>query len=320
MYVQAVNDAFTLRRPAMKRTFIILLLSTLAVGVTSGQAPIRPEARAVQGGDVEGPIKRLEARVAHLETSHAELVAELTAIQKQIEGGQLEQAVKACQAVIAARTRVHEEELKTLERQLDYLKRMAARRTRTRRPVGIGQRAQFFQAQTLTGETVKLKDYQDKVIVLEWINFSCPYSRYHYKTKKTMIELANRYQSQGVVWVAVNSTPTVTADDYQAFLKSIGVDALPYPVVDDHEGKIGQAFGATVTPQVMIIDKTGKIAYSGSVDNAPLGKTRPAGAKTINHVDRALSELLNDRPVSTLETVLMGSAVKYTSPPSAKPN
>jgi len=304
----------------MKRTFI-LLLSALALSATVGQAQSsRPGPRIMPGRDAEGSIKRLQARVALLEASHAELVAKLTAIQKQIRGGELEQAVKACQAVIAARTTVHEEELKTLERQLNYLKRMSARRTRTGRPVGIGQRAQFFQAQTLTGESVNLKENQGKVIVLEWINFSCPYSRYHYKTKKTMIELAKRYQSQDVVWVAVNSTPTVTAKDYQAFLKSIGMEALPYPVVDDHEGKIGHAFGATVTPQIMIIDKVGKIAYSGSVDNAPRGKTRPTGAKTVNYVDRALSELLNDRPVSTLETELMGSAVKYASPTSAKPN
>lgn len=298
----------------MIRRFVILW-SVLFFSASAVQAqPSRPVQRGTSPRDTAGAMQRLEARVAQLNASHADLVAKLNKIQKHIKSNEQEEALAACQAFLAGRTTEHKEQLKTLERQLDYLKRMSARRARTGRRVTVGQQAHRFQAKTLTGETVNLNQQQGKVIVLEWINFACPYSRYHYKTKKTMIELANRYESQGVVWVAVNSTHTVAAEDYQAFLKSIGLDSLPYPVVDDREGKIGRAYGAKVTPQIVIVDKAGKIAYSGSVDNAPQGKTRPEGAKTINYVDRALSELVSGRPVSTLETELMGCTVKYASP------
>ncbi len=301
----------------MMRRFV-MLGSVLILSVSTGQAQSsRPVQRGVSPRDAEGSMQRLEARVAQLKAAHGDRVAKLNEIQKHIKNNEQEEALAACQAFLAVQTADHKEQLKTLERQLDYLKRMHARRARAGRRVTVGRQAPRFQAKTLTGETVNLNAQPGKIVVLEWINFGCPYSRYHYKTKKTMIELAKRYASQDVVWVAVNSTHTVTADDYQAFLKSTGLDSLPYPVVDDRTGKIGRAYGAKVTPQIVIVDKAGKIAYSGSVDNAPQGKTRSEGAKTIHYVDRALSELASGRPVTTLETELMGCTVKY-APPGAE--
>lgn len=126
-----------------------------------------------------------------------------------------------------------------------------------------------------------------------------------------MAGLAEQYKGQDVVWLAINSTATVTKQDYQQFLKGIGLKELPYPVIDDHKGRIGRLYGAQKTPQIIIIDKAGKIAYNGAIDNAPKGQTKKEDGKVINYVDRALTEILAGRRVSTLETEPYGCSIKF---------
>ena len=41
----------------------------------------------------------------------------------------------------------------------------------------IGKPAPDFTAENLKGESVSLVDFKDKVVVLEWVNFECPFVR-----------------------------------------------------------------------------------------------------------------------------------------------
>lgn len=167
----------------------------------------------------------------------------------------------------------------------------------------IGAAAPQFTLQDQNGKPVSLSDYAGKIVVLEWTNPECPVVQRHYKAK-TMTTLANEYKPQGVVWIAINSTKDATNTEDLGWIND---NNLQYPVLNDASGATGHAYGATNTPNMYIIDKTGNLVYSGAIDNDPQGEK----TDKVNYVSKALDEVLAGKAVSTPETKAYGCAVHY---------
>ena len=172
-----------------------------------------------------------------------------------------------------------------------------------------GKTAPAFTLNSFDGGAISLSDYKGKIVVLEWLNPECPYLRYHYEKENTMIELAKKYKADNVVWLAVNSTSHFTAEKDKEFADKHNLD---YAILSDSSGVVGRAYGAKTTPHIFIIDTDGNIAYDGGIDNAPLG-IPPAGEALINYVDKALTELIGGKAVSTPNTKPYGCSVKYAN-------
>ncbi len=160
-----------------------------------------------------------------------------------------------------------------------------------------------FTLTNYDGKKVSLADYKDKIVVLEWLNYECPFVVYHYEKPKTMAGLAAKYKD--MVWLAVNSTKHLTTEKNKDFAEK---HKLTYPILDDRLGKVGRAYGAKTTPHMFIIDAKGKIVYDGGIDNSPMGSKKE---KTTNYVDKALAELTAGKAVSTPKTKPYGCSVKY---------
>ena len=157
------------------------------------------------------------------------------------------------------------------------------------------------------GKTINLADYRGKTVVLEWLNFECPFVRHHYEKASTMIDLAKKYKSEGVVWLAINSTNHTTPAANKAFTAKHN---LPFPILDDRPGKVGRAYDAKTTPHMFIIGPRGQIVYEGAIDNSPLGKT-PTGKEYVNYVDNVLAALVANKDIPVRETKPYGCSVKY---------
>jgi len=168
-----------------------------------------------------------------------------------------------------------------------------------------GRRAPSFKLNSFDGKTVNLSDHRGKIVVLEWFNFECPFSKYHYETKNTMAQLAEKYKNKNVVWFAVNSTNHTKPE---ANIKFSQKNKLAFPILDDRSGKVGQAYGAKTTPHIFIINPRGRIVYDGAIDDSPLGKKKEG---VVNYVDNVLAELTTGKPVSTKNTKPYGCTVKY---------
>jgi peroxiredoxin len=171
----------------------------------------------------------------------------------------------------------------------------------------IGQPAPGFTLTDQTGNSVSLSDYAGKIVVLEWINPECPFVQRHYKAK-TMMGLVEKYKGKDVVWLAVNSTKSADLKFNAGWVSDHG---LTYPILDDHEGKVGRLYSAKTTPHMYIIDAGGKLVYRGAIDDDPGGSSD--GAKRVNYVEKALDELLSGQPVSTPQTKSYGCSVKYAA-------
>ena len=171
--------------------------------------------------------------------------------------------------------------------------------------LGTDSKAPEFTLTNYDGKVISLSDYKNKIVVLEWFNYECPFVKYHYDKANTMVELGNKYKDKGVVWLAVNSTKHLTTEKNKDFADK---HKLNYPILDDRSGKVGRAYSAKTTPHMFIIDTKGSVVYNGAIDNSPLGRKKEGA---INYVDKALAELTAGKAVSIPNTKPYGCTVKY---------
>lgn len=159
---------------------------------------------------------------------------------------------------------------------------------------------------------VNLKDYMGKIIVLEWTNHQCPYVRKHYETSN-MQKLQQYAKDNGIIWISVVSSAKgkegyTTTEEANKIVKDN--NAIITHKILDTNGKIARAYGVQTTPHMFVIDKNGKIAYSGAIDDQPSTKhSTVIGAK--NYVMQAIDELLIEKEVSVKNTNPYGCSIKY---------
>lgn len=172
----------------------------------------------------------------------------------------------------------------------------------------VGETAPAFQLKDLNGKTHSLADYKGKTVVLEWVNPECPFSDRHAR-EKTMNTVAKKHGE--VVWLGINSTNAAHANflkpaDHLAWAKKNGVE---YTILYDETGKVGKAYDAKTTPHLYIVDKDGKIAYNGAIDDDAMGRTEKA--KRVNYVDGGLLAEKAGRNPEPATTKPYGCSVKY---------
>ncbi|HEX4959894.1 MAG TPA: redoxin domain-containing protein [Thermoanaerobaculia bacterium] len=172
----------------------------------------------------------------------------------------------------------------------------------------VGDTAPHFKLTALDGKTYDLADLKGKTVVLEWANPNCPVSSRHTR-EKTMIELSKQYGE--VVWLGVNSTNPQSGDymkpaDELAWNQKNGIN---YAVLADPTGATGHAYDAKTTPHMFIIDKNGKIAYNGAIDDDPPG--RKAKAQRVNFVGKGIDAEKAGKSPDPASTRPYGCSVKY---------
>jgi peroxiredoxin len=298
---------------SMGTVLIVLSLSAMALGQRAERTarPAREPAVERPGAEQMQQVQKLQQQIEEMKAAHQSLIDELNAIRTTATKERARQTVKQVETLISKRQAEFQETLRGLELQQQQLQRAARNRIgRTGQVEPRARRAPDFEMDSFDGRQVKLADYKDQIVVLEWLNLECPQSRYHYDTVPTMVNTAKKYRDKGVVWLAVNSTFKTTPEANREFAEK---HKLPYPILDDRAGELARKYGARTTPHIFIIDKEGHIAYDGAVDNAPLGK-QEAGTGKLNYVDQALSELIQGRKVSLPSTPPYGTPIKYGRP------
>ena len=117
----------------------------------------------------------------------------------------------------------------------------------------IGSPAPAFSLQDSTGRTQSLSQYAGKWVVLEWVNYECPFVGKHYSSGN-MQSLQKEYTGKGVVWLSVNSSAPGKQGNYspdviQARSTKQGAAFSAYLL--DPTGAMGRAYGAKTTPHTV---------------------------------------------------------------------
>jgi peroxiredoxin len=178
--------------------------------------------------------------------------------------------------------------------------------------VQIGQPAPEFTATDSRGAPVSLSQYRGKVVVLEWTNADCPYTRKHY-TSGNMQSVQALAQKNGVVWLSVISS----APGKQGYVNGPGADALtrsrsavPAAVLLDPKGTIGRLYGAKTTPHMFVIDKNGALQYMGGIDSIATADVSDI-PRAEPYLKEAMLAVTQGSPVAHAVTTPYGCSVKY---------
>jgi peroxiredoxin len=176
----------------------------------------------------------------------------------------------------------------------------------------VGELAPNFIGTDSNGKVHKLTDYRGKVVVLEWHNQGCPYTKKHYESGN-MQKLQKEWTAKGVIWFTVISSAPgtqgyVTAAEENQYLKKM--NAAPTAVLLDPTGVLGHQYEAKTTPHMYVINPKGLLVYEGAIDDKSTSDPADIPGAT-NFVQAALQQVTAGQTVSTPATRPYGCSVKY---------
>ncbi len=178
--------------------------------------------------------------------------------------------------------------------------------------VETGKASPDFTAMDTNGAKVTLSELKDEIVVLEWTNHDCPFVKKFY-SQGDMQAIQKDYTAKGVKWVRVISSAVGKqghVTDAQANEIASEKGAVATHTIRDESGEIGRLFGAKTTPHMFVIDKAGKVAYQGAVDDI----RSPSPSKIADatpHLKNALNDLLAGNVVQVASSQPYGCSVKY---------
>jgi peroxiredoxin len=175
--------------------------------------------------------------------------------------------------------------------------------------VNVGAPAPMFTAPGADGKPHSLSDYSGKLIVLEWTNPVCPFTAVKYKSG-AMQTLQRYAAARKIVWISIDTA----APDKAGYLTPAAArtrieqtHATVTAFLFDVSGKIARSYGAKTTPSFFVIDRNGKLAYEGAMDDQVFADQ----ARGREYMKSALDDLVAGRPVQYSETQPQGCAVEY---------
>lgn len=179
--------------------------------------------------------------------------------------------------------------------------------------VRVGDLAPNFTGTDSHGQVHHLADYRGKFVVLEWTNNGCPFTRKHYDSGN-MQRLQKEWTARGVVWLTIlSSAPRqqgyMAASEENAYMTRM--HASPTAAILDPTGAIGHLYEAKTTPDMYVIDPSGRLIYSGAIDDHPTtGVADIPHSK--NYVSAALTAAMDGQQVAVTYTRPYGCSVKYS--------
>lgn len=167
----------------------------------------------------------------------------------------------------------------------------------------VGKKAPEFQLEDFYGNVYKLTDYKGKWIVLEWVNYDCPYDANRYKSGY-MHDLQKKYLSEGVVWFSIASADKGEKgyyDENTAYIKMREFNAMPTVYLMDRDKTAAKLYGVTKTPQIFIVNPKGVLVYAGAIDDS--NSDDPAKFKeSKNYISFVLDSMLTKSNKDTTNT------------------
>jgi len=139
-----------------------------------------------------------------------------------------------------------------------------------------------------------------KETVLLFVGVDCPIAN---RMAPEISRIVKDYTPRSVEILLVYPERTLKPKDVKAHLKSYGIQSS---AVIDRQHVLVKTYKAVVTPQAIIIDPSGKVRYTGRINDLyeEHGKIKPK--PTRNDLRVALDELLAGKAVSNPTTQTVG--------------
>jgi len=172
----------------------------------------------------------------------------------------------------------------------------------------VGDTVTDFKLKNIDGKLVSLSSFETKGVIVIFDCNTCPVSK-AYNTR--ILALAKKYNTTYPVLAINANDPEVSpGDSFEEMIRYAKDKGYTFPYLFDETQNVAKSFGATNTPHVFVLTKSGKefkVSYIGAIDE----NTRNASEAKKKYVEQAIDELLAGKAVTTSKTKAVGCGIKW---------
>jgi peroxiredoxin len=172
----------------------------------------------------------------------------------------------------------------------------------------IGTYAPDFELPGIDGSVHHLARYleQFRAVGVIFMCNHCPYVRLYLERMK---QIQAEFQNQEFTLVGINANDDTRypEDSFEKMKTFAAEHQLNFPYLRDVTQDVAQSFGAERTPEAFLLDQTGVLRYSGSIDDSAQD---PAAVK-VPYLHNAITQLLAGQPIAAASTSAIGCSVKW---------
>jgi peroxiredoxin len=170
--------------------------------------------------------------------------------------------------------------------------------------IKVGEKMADFTLQDVNGKAHSLYEFEGKkAVAVIFIATHCPYSN---AFNHVMANLAQAYESRGVAFIGINANKTEPVTEVGEHARAHGLDFL---ILKDEGNQIADRLGASVTPEVFLLDSQWTLRYHGALGNSHQPTTNP-DKTTDDEIRPALDAVLAGKSASVTETKAFGCTIK----------
>jgi len=171
-------------------------------------------------------------------------------------------------------------------------------------------RMDSFVLADATGATKPLAEFAGKsATVIVFLYDSCPMCK---RVAPMLQRIHEKEGTTGAQVVGVFITKSET-HEIEKFRNEYG---LTFPTLFDKDGKLASALSATVVPEAFVLDRDGKVRYSGRVDDGCQVRGVKSQAPVRQDLAEALADVLAGAPVRIPRTLAVGCAIGMLGKPA----
>jgi peroxiredoxin len=155
------------------------------------------------------------------------------------------------------------------------------------------------------GERHSLADLAKYDVVV--IAFTCNTCEYSIDYEERLQALHKQLAAEGrAVLVAINPNQ-IKEDQLPAMQERAETRGLDYLYLHDDTQEVAKSYGATWTPEFVVLDKNRKVVYLGAMDDNPELKKE----QTTKYLDAAIAAAFDGKAPEIAETPGVGCLVRY---------
>lgn len=171
--------------------------------------------------------------------------------------------------------------------------------------LSIGDESPVFEGlEGVDGKKYSLADFKEKKVIV--IAFTCNTCPYAVDYEDRLADLAKKFDADGTgVVIAINANQ-VENDLLPAMKARAEEKKFPFLYLHDAKQQVAKSYGATYTPEFVVLDADRKVVYLGAMDDSPDGKKIEK-----RYIEDAIAAILAGKTPEVAETPTVGCAVRY---------
>lgn len=173
----------------------------------------------------------------------------------------------------------------------------------------IGDKATDFSLKNINGEMISLTDYEDAKGFI--VIFTCNHCPYAIAYEDRIIAIDKKYKTKGYPVIAINPNDSTLApeDSFSKMIVRADEKEFTFPYLLDADQTIYKKYGATKTPHVFVLQKSGEdliVKYIGTIDD----NYKKAEDVQEKYLENALNALLAGNNPNPATTKAIGCSIK----------